>query len=141
DPRHGRLFAQANRSLLGAGHHRAVIGNAEPGADAGVVIDEFTSPRGNRDFLNNLLHEVVLDDGEFTVQFVRRFLIHDLIAQFEFLGIVRVNNQANAVLELRNDFATAVVRGGVGGKQNEHVDIEANGIAANLHVALFQDVE
>ena len=48
---------------------------------------------------------------------------------------------ADAVLELRNHLAAAVVSGRVGREQNQHVDVELDRVAANLHVALFQNVE
>ena len=54
---------------------------------------------------------------------------------------MRVDDRADAVFELRDDFAAAVVRGRVGGEEDQHVDIEPDGIAADLHVALFQNVE
>ena len=55
--------------------------------------------------------------------------------------IVRVDHRADAVLQLRNHLAAAVVRGRIGREEDQHVDVEADRIAANLHVALFQDVE
>src|SRR5205807_4648737 len=33
------------------------------------------------------------------------------------------------------------VGGGVGGEENEHIEVELNRVAANLHVAFFEDVE
>ena len=54
---------------------------------------------------------------------------------------MRLNQTADAVLELRNDFAAAVVGGRIGGKQNHHVQIKLHWIATNLHVAFFQNVE
>ena len=57
------------------------------------------------------------------------------------MRIVRVDHRADAVLELRNDLAAAVVRRRVGREENQHVDVELDRIAANLHVALFEDVE
>ena len=54
---------------------------------------------------------------------------------------MRVDDRADAVLELRNHLAAAVVGGRVGREQDQHVDVEVDRIAANLHVALFQDVE
>jgi hypothetical protein len=47
----------------------------------------------------------------------------------------------DSILQLRDHFSRAVVRGRVGAEQNQHVDIELDGIATNLHVALFQDIE
>ena len=55
--------------------------------------------------------------------------------------VVRVDHRADAVLELRNHLAAAVVGGRVGREQDQHVDVEADRVAANLHVALFEDVE
>ena len=52
-----------------------------------------------------------------------------------------MNQRADAVLELRDHLAAAVVRRRVGGEQDQHVDIELDRIAANLHVALFENVE
>ena len=56
-------------------------------------------------------------------------------------GIMRMDHRADAVLQLRNHLAAAVVRGRVGGKENHHVDLEPHRITANLHVALFENVE
>ncbi len=42
---------------------------------------------------------------------------------------------------LRDHFARTVIRCGISGEENEHVDIELNGIAADLHVSLFENVE
>ena len=52
-----------------------------------------------------------------------------------------MDHRADAVLELRNHLAAAVVGGRIGREQDQHVDVELDRIAANLHVALFQDVE
>ena len=54
---------------------------------------------------------------------------------------MRLNQRADAVLQLRDDLARTVVRRGVGREQNQHVEVELDRIAANLHVALFEDVE
>ena len=58
-----------------------------------------------------------------------------------FARIMRVDHRADAVLQLRDHLAAAVVRGRVGGEEDQHVDVEPDRIAADLHVALFQDVE
>ena len=54
---------------------------------------------------------------------------------------MRLDERADAVLELRDHLAAAVVGRRVGRKEDEHVDIELHGVAADLHVALFKDVE
>ena len=52
-----------------------------------------------------------------------------------------MNHRADAVLQLRNHLAAAIERRRIGGEQQQHVDVEADRIAADLHVALFEDVE
>src|SRR4029079_15831852 len=52
-----------------------------------------------------------------------------------------MNDGADAVLELRNDLAAAVVGGRVSGEEDQHIDIEADRIAADLDIALFEDFE
>src|SRR5207245_6832544 len=47
----------------------------------------------------------------------------------------------DAILELGNDLAAAIVGGRVGREEDQHVDVELHGIATNLDVALFQNVE
>src|SRR4051812_29558490 len=54
---------------------------------------------------------------------------------------MRVDHAADTILELGNHFAAAVVRGRVRGEEEPDVDVEANGIAADLHVALFENVK
>ena len=54
---------------------------------------------------------------------------------------MRLDQRADAVLELRDHLAAAVVRRRVGGEEDQHVDVELDRVAADLHVALFEDVE
>ena len=68
-------------------------------------------------------------------------LLHDVDAGRAVERIVRLNQRADAVLELRDHLAAAVVRRRVRGEQDQNVEVELNRIAANLHVALFEDVE
>ena len=64
DPRHGRPLAQHGRPLPGTGDHRAVVGDAEPGADARLLVDVLRSPGGDADLLDDLAHEVRHDHRE-----------------------------------------------------------------------------
>ena len=56
-------------------------------------------------------------------------------------GIVRADDRADAVLQRRDDAAAVGVVLGIGAEDQADVQIEADGVAANLHVALFQHVE
>ena len=71
----------------------------------------------------------------------RRFLLHDLDAGGAFERVVRLDQRADAVLELRDHLARAVVRRRVRREEHEHVEVELDRVAADLHVALFEDVE
>ena len=127
--------------MPGAGHHGAVIGDAEPGADARLLIDVFALPGGDAHLLDDFAHEIGHENGKIAVEFDFGLLLHDLDAQLPGQRIMRVDYRADAVLQLRNHLAAAVESGRVGREQDQHVDVEADGIAADLHVALFEDVE
>ena len=113
----------------------------KPRADARLLVDVLAPPRHDAHLLDDLPHEVGHGHGKLAVQLDARLLLHDLDAQLPLARIVRVDHRADAVLQLRNHLAAAVVGGRVGRKQDQHVDVEADRIAADLHVALFEDVE
>ena len=56
-------------------------------------------------------------------------------------GIVGVDHRTDAVFQLRDDLSAAVIGRRIGRKQNQHVDLETDRIAANLHVAFLKDIE
>src|SRR5204863_9967281 len=87
------------------------------------------------------LHEIRDDDGPIAAEIDSGFLVHDLYPIVALERIVRVDDAADAVLELGDDLAAAVVGGGVGGEEDEDVDVETDRVAADLDVALFEDVE
>src|SRR5438309_373176 len=105
DARYGRPFAEADGTLTGAGHHRPVVGDAEPGADAGLVIDVLRLARTHAHLFDNLLHEWRDQDGIGAVQSDAGFLLHDLDACDAVERIVRADRRADPVLELRDDLA------------------------------------
>ncbi len=59
----------------------------------------------------------------------------------ERLGVVRADLGADAVLERGDDFAARRVVLGVRGEDDGDVELEADGVALNLDVALLHDVE
>ena len=109
--------------------------------DARLLVDVLRPPGDDAHLLDDLPHEVGHDHREVAAQLDARLLLHDLDAQLPLAGIVRVDHRADAVLELRDHLAAAVVGGRVGGEEDQHVDVEADRVAADLHVALFEDVE
>ena len=141
DPRHRGSLADSNGALPGVGDHRAVVGDAEPSADAGVLVDVAALTRRDAHLLDDLLHERRHEHGERAVEVHRGLLPHDLDPEFALARVVRLNRRPDAVLELGDDLARAVVRHRVGRKQDQHVDVESDGIAADLYVALLENVE
>ncbi len=141
DPRHGGPLAQHGPPLPGAGHHGAIVGDAQPRAHARLLVHVLAPPRRDADLLDDLPHEIGHGHGKFAVQLHVRLLLHDLDAQRPLPRIVRVDHRADAVFQLRDHLAAAVVSGRVGREEQQHVDVEADRVAADLHVALFEDVE
>ena len=128
--------------MAGAGHHRAVVGDAEAGADAGLVVDVLRLAGADADLLDDLLHEVRHQHRDSR----RRgrcaascSMISMPVGAVE--RIVRLDQRADAVLELRDDLAAAVVRRGIGREQDRARRGRTGRVAADLHVALFEDVE
>ena len=141
DPGHGGPLAQHGAALPGAGNHGPVVGDREPRADARLLVDVLRAPGGDAHLLDDLTHEVGHGHGKLAVQVDPGLLPHDLDAQVALPGIVRVDDRADPVLDLRDHLAAAVVRGRVGREQDQHVDVEPDRVATDLHVPLLQYVE
>ena len=71
DPRHGGAFAEHGRPLPGTGDHGAVVGDAQPGADARLLVDVLRPAGDNADLLDDLAHEIGNLDGELAVEIDR----------------------------------------------------------------------
>src|SRR5262249_287390 len=110
DPRNGRLLAKQHGALPGGGDHCAVVGDAEASGDARRLIDVFALAGLNGNLLDELLHELGNDDGPLPAQIGARLLLHDLDPLVALQRIMRMNHAADAVLELWDDLAAAVVR-------------------------------
>ncbi len=110
-------------------------------ADARLLVDVLALPRRRAHLFDDLAHEVGHHDGELAAQIDVRLLLHDLDAKLPLERIVRVDHGADAVLELRDDLAAAVVRGRVGREEDQDVDVETDRVSADLHVALFENIE
>src|SRR5438270_444180 len=81
DAGHGRLLAEADAAVPGRGHHRAVVGDTEAGADARLLVHVLRLAGGDADLLDDLAHEVRDDDGELAAEVEARLLLGDLDAQ------------------------------------------------------------
>ena len=102
DPRHGRPLAEPHGPLPGAGHYRLVVGDREAGAHARLLVDEFAFSRGDRDLLEDLLHEGGHGNGPLAPQIDAGLLLSHADAEVAVARVVRVDHGADAVLELRN---------------------------------------
>ena len=70
-----------------------------------------------------------------------RLLPHDVDPDLALARVVRLDRRADAVLELRDHLARAVVGGGVRTEEDEDVDVEPDREAADLDIAFLKDVE
>src|SRR5579884_170271 len=134
-------FAQAQRAAVGIAQHVLVVGDRDAHTDAGTLADIAAATRQLCKFGNDFLHELRINH----IQLIRwkgcAFGLHDLHFVFYRARIVRANLGADAVFERRDNAAAigVVFRVGAG----DHIDIQrqANLVAANLHIALFHDVQ
>ena len=110
DARHRRLLAESHGPLPGAGDHHPVIGDAEAGADARLVVHVLRFAGADADLLDDLLHERRHQHRVLAVERDGRLLLHDLDANITIERIMRADDGADAVFELRDHFARAVVR-------------------------------
>jgi hypothetical protein len=118
-----------------------IVGDAETGADAGLLVDILRLAGADADLLDDFLHERRHQDGIVAAQIDGCFLLHDLDAGTPIQGIVGADHRPNAILELRNHLARAVIGRRVGAEEDQDVEIELHRVAADLHVALFEDIE
>ena len=137
----GGLFSKHGASAAGAGDHCAVVGEAEAGAHAGLLIDVATLTSFATDLFNDLLHEPRDGDWEFAIERQVAFLFEDTDSGVTFVRIVSADQAADAVFELGDNFAAAVVGGGVCREEDHDIEIKLDGVAANLDIAFFEDVE
>ncbi len=88
DAGYGGFLTNPHAALAGAGDHGAIVGDAEAGADPGLMIDVLALPGADTDLLDDLLHEGRHEDGKLAVETDIRLLLHDLDAEFALAGVV-----------------------------------------------------
>ena len=142
DPRHGRLLAEPHAAVPGAGDHRAVVGDREPGADAGLR-GRRTSTCGPQTLICSMISfmKYGTSTGNSPPRSMPASCSMISMPERAVERVVRLDQRADAVLQLRDHLAGAVVRRRVGREEDQHVDVELDRVAADLHVALFEDVE
>ena len=68
-------------------------------------------------------------------------LVDDRDLGRDLVGVVRADLGTEAVLQRRDESTAVGVVLGVRRRDDQHVEVEAHEVAADLHVALFEDVE
>src|SRR5262249_45240106 len=91
-------------------------------------------------FLHNFLHEMRYYHAG-VVTLGPGVGIGDLDALLAGLRVVRLDDAADAVLERRDDAAAVGVVLRIGAEDQAQVQVQPDGVAADLDVALLQDVE
>src|SRR5579885_2260890 len=132
---------QAQGAAAGVAQHVLIVRDRDAHAHTGALADIVTLARQVRDLRDDLFHELRHDHLQPIAVEVAALCLHNLDLVLQHIGIVRANLRAHAVLERRDDAPAVgvVLRVGAG----HHIDIkwQADLIAANLHIALFHNVE
>ena len=138
--RHRLGLAGARRAPDRRGGERLDVPDRVADADAAPMVDVRRAAELGRERGDDLLHERRDADrdvaGRGTSLLVHD---HDLVAQL--LGVVRAHLRPEPVLQRRHDAAAVRVVVGVRGRDQQQVERQADPVAADLDVALLQDVE
>src|SRR6202171_5772099 len=141
DARHGLGLAGPQRAARGVRREILVIGDRDPHADPGALVDFWAAPRQLRHLGNDLLHEVGHGNRELPVLEIGALLLHDPDFVVDVARVVRPDLRPETVLQRRDDAAAVGVVLRVGAGDDDDVDREAEFEAADLHVALFYQVQ
>jgi len=97
--------------------------------------------RATREISSHLVHEGRHEHRMVAAEIDARLLPRDRDAELALARVVRDDRAADPVLELRDHLARAVVRARIRTEEDEDVEVEAHRVAADLDVALLEDVE
>ena len=143
DARRGHGLAQPDRPSERGGLEDLGVRDRDPDADAGSLADLGRAPGEMGQLGEELLHEARHRDRRLVVAAVEPLLllVDDRELVVEGPRIVRPDLRPEAVLERRDDPAAARVVLGVRARDDEQVEREADREAADLDVALLEDVQ
>ena len=133
--RHPDFFVLTRRAVQRGRGDRLRAGDREPRGHAGTLIDGIRLAKIAGEPRQHL--EQVRGDGGDEVG----LLADDRDLLLDRLRVVGADLRAEAVLQRRDDAAAVGVVLGVGGGDDEHVEVEAQHVAADLDVALLHDVQ
>ena len=142
DARRGHGLAEPDGAAEGGGLQDLGVRDRDPDADAGSLAD-LRRPAGEvRQLRQELLHERRHGDRRLALAADEALLLlaDDRQLVVERPRIVRPDLRPEAVLERRDDPAAARVVLGVGAGDDEQVERQADREAADLDVALLEDV-
>ena len=109
DARRCWRFTKLDGSTPCAGNHGAPIGNAEARADSRGMINKLTTPSGDGNLFHHSIHEWRNNHWEFATKVHACLLPGDGNASIALAWIVGDHGATNAVLQLRDHLAGAVV--------------------------------
>ena len=133
-------LAGAQGAAHGRGDEGLVVGDGEADRDAAALVEVGAAPGQLADLGHHLFHEGRHADGHAGRREVG-LVLHDAHFGHGLVGVVRADLRAEAVLERRDDAAAVGVVLGVGRGHQHDVEGQADAVAPDLHVALFEDVE
>ncbi len=138
--RHGLGLARARGAPDRRGRQRLDVPDRVADADPAPMVDVRRAPELGRERGHDLLHERRNAHRD-VARGGARLLIHDHDLVAELLGVVRADLRAEPVLQRRHDAAAVRVVVGVRGRDQQQVERQPDPVAADLDVALLQDVE
>src|ERR1035438_6287323 len=141
DARHGGIVLALQGASLGVGYHVFEHGDGEALADAGALVDALIFARQEGQLFHHAADVIGHADFDGRRPIEPGFLLRDGDALLQHGGIVGADLAADAVLERGDDLAARRVVFGIGGKDEQQVERQADGVAFNLHVAFLHDVE
>src|ERR1035437_8487013 len=141
DARDGGVVPAAEGAALGVRDHVFEDGDGESLADAGALVDALVLAGEEGQLFDHAADVIGHTDLNGRGAAEPGFLPGDGDALFEDRGVVGADLAADAVLKGGNDLAAGGVVFGIGGKDEQQVEREADGVALNLDVAFLHDVE
>ncbi len=137
----GGGFVEEKGAALGGGDDIFGVGDGAADGNAGGLVDVRAGAGEADEFFEDVVDVGGDVDGNAAVSLKPGILFDDIDAFLGILRVVRADDGADAVFEGGDDAAAVGVVFGVGGEDHANIEVEADGVAADLDVAFFEDVE
>jgi hypothetical protein len=134
-------FIEQDAAAFGGGDDVFGVGDRAAHAHAGGLVDVRAGAGLPDELFEDFVHVVRNLHGDSRVALQPGVLFDDVDAFVDGGWVVGADDGADAVFQRRHDAAAVGVVFGVGGEDHADVEVEADGVAADLDVAFFEDVE